>query len=129
MGMTTMMKTFLDRIMGFQPATWFGHMILALLVWMLVDITPLWATAVLLVFAVALFSWREWVDYRRHKDAGHPPHIWIADGILDMVGPLAVFWAAVGNPWVALAIGLSTLSLATVVWVGMGYSHYGDEDA
>lgn len=127
MGM--MLQQFFNRVSAFQPATWFGHLLIAEVVWALVDITPLWATALILAMAVALFFWREYGHYQKHHALGHPTRAWIADGIGDMVGPLTVFAAAVGDPWVAHTIGLFIMGLGTVAWVGLGYSNLGANDA
>lgn len=127
MGM--IIQAFLDRVSAFQPATWFGHLIVAWVVWLAVDITPLWATAVILAAAVVVFLWREYGHYQKHRAKGHPTRAWLADGIGDMVGPLTVFAAAVSDPWVAHTVGLLLMGLGTVVWVGLGYSNLGETDA
>lgn len=114
------MKGFHGRIDSFQPTTWFGHLIVAEVIWFMVDRLPVWAAFSLLAVAVAVFAWREYRDVTAHRDAGHPMNVWIADSIGDMVGPLTVFWAAVGDPWVAHTVGLYILGLGTVAWVGLG---------
>lgn len=113
--------TFVGRVTAFQPTTWVMHLLVAELIWVVVDVTPLWLTAVVLVLAVVGFGWREWGNYRAHKTAGHPMTRWIADGVGDMVGPVTVFFAAVTDPWVAHTLGLAVMALGTIAWVGVGY--------
>lgn len=117
---------FLGRLSSFQPATWLLHLLVAELIWVTVDATPRWATAVILVIAVGVFAWREWGNYRQHKEAGHPMRRWVGDGVGDMVGPVTVFFAATTDPWVAHTLGLFLMALGTLAWVGLGY---GGQDA
>jgi hypothetical protein len=94
-----------------------------------VDKTPFWATVMVLTLAVCGWGYREYLNYRQHRESGHNVRVWVGDGIGDMIGPLTVLWAAVGNPWVAHTFGLAIMGIGTVVWVGLGYSHYGGKDA
>jgi len=124
-----MIATFIGRITEFQPSTWFGHLIVAWLIWMAVDVTPKWATGMFLVLALAGYCYREYRNYIKHRDSGDNMKVWIGDGIGDLIGPLTVLWAAMGDPWVAHTWGLGIMGMGTVVWVGLGYSHYGGTDA
>lgn len=117
---------FIGRVTAFQPATWFTHLVVAEAIWLAVDLTPRWATAVLLVLAVGVFAWREYRNYHQHKAEGGPMRRWVADGVGDMIGPLVVFAAAVSDPWVAHTIGLFIMGIGTIAWVGLGW---GGQDA
>ena len=120
---------FISRVGRFQPTTWYVHIIVAWALWLAVDILPKWGVAIVLTLAAALFFYREYQNYLKHKAAGHNMRVWIGDGIGDMVGPLTVIWAAMGNPWVAHTFGLGLMGIGSVVWVGFGYAHYGGHDA
>lgn len=124
-----MIAQFIGRVTEFQPSTWFGHLIVAWAVWIAVDITPKWATAIFLTLALVGYAYREYLNYRKHKASGHNMKVWIGDGIGDLIGPITVLWAAVGDPWVAHTFGLAIMGMGTVVWVGLGYGTYGGQDA
>lgn len=114
-------KEVMGRLDSFQPTTWVGHLLVAEVVWLLVDITPFILTIILLTASVGVFFWREWAHYENHRRLGHPKHVWLGDGVGDMVGPLTVLWAALGDPWMAHAVGLSIIGLGSMAWVGLGY--------
>lgn len=120
---------FLGRVEKFQPSTWFGHLIVSWLIWMCVDILPKWGVVLLLSIALGVWGYREYLNYQKHRGSGHKMRVWIGDGVGDMIGPLTVLWAAMGNPWVAHTFGLAIMGIGTVVWVGLGYAHYGGRDA
>ena len=115
---------FFARVTRFQPTTWYTHIMIAWVIWLAFANTPQWLGITVLALAVVGFGYREWLNFKKRRDAGHNLMVWIGDGVGDMIGPLTVLWAALGDPWMAHAIGLGLMGLGSVVWVGLGYAHY-----
>lgn len=124
-----MIAEFFERVTRFQPTTWWTHTMVAWGIWLVFDNSPQWLGITVLALSVAGFLYREYLNFKKHKDAGHDLRVWIGDGVGDMIGPLTVFAAAVSDPWIAHAIGFGIMGLGSVVWVGLGYAHYGGKDA
>lgn len=123
------LKLMHERTKRFQPTTWVGHWLVAWCMWAFVVAlgAPFWLLVILLTAQAGVFFWREWGNYERHRRGGGRRPVWIADGVLDMVGPLTVLAAALGDPWVAHTFGFGFMALASIAWVALGWSQYGSE--
>lgn len=100
----------LSRIADFQPATWWGHGLIALAVYAIVRH---WAGPVVVLF---YFVGKETANYEYHVLKRHSRRVWLVDGALDLVGPVSVAaWAYFGHPLV-LVVAAGLLGIGTLVW-------------
>lgn len=117
------MNDLIRRLNEHQTTTWFTHWLIAWAVWRFMagfGVGTLGLAAVL-GLTTAGFFYREWKHYQKHRIEGVDQlPMWIADGVLDMIGPVMVLASTIVDPWKAHTVGFAVMAFATVAWAGLG---------